>query len=140
MMPLCCFTLVEGIDISNRDDIIDSSDSPTNESSDDFEDAAGDHSDSSTLSPSSTNSTQPPLHPKLPRDLSAVQNLSEQLLIPEVQIAVSPMLQDLVDDMRTFNSQHPRPPPVHMTGRRSARIPPTPRPLNYAEYNRTGKK
>ena len=135
-----CFTLVEGIDILNRDDMIDSSDSPTNESSDDFEDAAGDHSDSSTLSPSSTNSTQPPLHPKLPRDLSAVQNLSEQLLIPEVQIAVSPMLQDLVDDMRTFNSQHPRPPPVHMTGRRSARIPPTPRPLNYAEYNRTGKK
>ena len=135
-----CFTLVEGIDISNRDDIIDSSDSPTNESSDDFDDAAGDNSDSSTLSQSSTNSTQPPLHPKLPRDLSAVQNLSEQLLIPEVQIAVSPMLQDLVDDMRTFNSQHPRPPPVHMTGRRSARIPPTPRPLNYAEYNRTGKK
>ena len=110
------------------EDIVIDSDSPTLESSsDDFEDA------------NSADSSPPPVPPRLPRNLSVVQNLEQQLQIPEVQEAISPALGEIIDDLRNFNSQHPRPPPQRMT-RRSARVPIKPRPLDYSVYNRTGKK
>ena len=68
-----------------------------------------------------------------------MQNLSDQLQIPEVQAAASPALAEIIENMRQFNSQHPQPPPQRMT-RRSARVPIKPRPLDYSVYNRTGKK
>ena len=116
----------------NQDYVIES-DSPTfdSSSSENFEDANTDET--------SDNDSQPPaLPPRLPTNLNQVQNLSDQLQIPEVQEAASPALADIIENMRDFNSQHPRPPP--WVPRRSARVPSKPRPLDYSVYDKTGRK
>ena len=115
----------------NQDYVIES-DSPTfDSSSENFEDANTDET-------SDNDSQPPPLPPRLPTNLNQVQNLSDQLQIPEVQEAASPALADIIENMRDFNSQHPRPPP--WVPRRSARVPSKPRPLDYSVYDKTGRK
>ena len=127
---------------ANDENIESSTDSPTNESSDDFEDATeNSHSDTSTLSP---DEEQPPaIPPRLPSNLSNAQNLAAHLEIPEVHAAA---IQGIIDNARQFNSEHPRPPPRHLHGhsvpepgqRKSTRN--VKKPTNYAVFNKTGKK
>ena len=122
----------------NASDNDSSSDSPTNDSSDSsFEDANENHSSSSTISAESPNhAVQPPLPARLPTNLNNVQNLSDQLDIPEVHAAA---IQGIIDNAREFNRHHPRPPPVpEAVLRKSTRN--VAKPSNYATFNRTGKK
>ena len=110
------------------DDNANTSNDATSSETSDFEDAA-EETEASARSTSPT----PPLLPRLPTNLDIVQDLSEQLALPEVQRAASDQsLQDIIEDIRTFNSEHP-------TERRRLRRNVS-RPANYAAYSKTGKK
>ena len=108
-----------------------STDSPTNDTTDseDYEDANEDTA-SSTLSKSDDSFE------------NQAQNLEQHLHIPEVQAAVN----DMIEDLRNFNKQHPVPLCVSMNHCAHARAPlrrstrNVERPESYATYNRTGKK
>ena len=106
----------------NDENIESSSDSPTNDSSDDFEDAnENSQSNTSTLSP--TEEQTPTIPPRLPSNLSNVQNLTEQLEIPEVHAAA---IQGIIDNARL------------QATRKSTRN--VSKPTNYAVFSKTGKK
>ena len=114
-----------------NNDSISSTDSPTNDTTDseDYEDA-NDDTASSTLSKSNDSFE------------NQAQNLEQHLHIPEVQDAVN----DMIEDLRQFNKQHPVPLCVSMNHCAHARAPlrrstrNVERPESYATYNRTGKK
>ena len=111
-----------------------SDDTPTNESSssenEEFEDANDAESESSSTV--TDNSEDPPPIPvKLPIDMNVRQNLAQELQHPEVQAAVD----DLVGDLREFNSRHPKAPPLASTiYKRSARN--NSKPQNYATMDK----
>ena len=110
------------------DDNANTSNDATSSETSDFEDAA-EETEASARSTSPT----PPLLPRLPTNLDIAQDLSEQLALPEIQIATDDhSLQDIIEDIRTFNSEHP-------TERRRLRRNVS-RPANYAAYSKTGKK
>ena len=116
------------------EDNIDSDDTPTNESSssehEEFEDANDAESESSSTV--TDNSEDPPPIPvRLPIDMNVRQNLAQELQHPEVQAAVD----DLVGDLREFNSRHPKAPPLASTiYKRSARN--NSKPQNYATMDK----
>merc|ERR1711884_923840 len=116
------------------EDNIDSDDTPTNESSssehEEFEDANDAESESSSTV--TDNSEDPPPIPvKLPINMNVRQNLAQELRHPEVQAAVD----DLVGDLRDFNSKHPKAPPLASTiYKRSARN--NSKPQNYATMDK----
>ena len=109
------------------DDDDNISNASTSSETSDFEDAGETEASARSTSPT------PPLLPRLPANLDTAQDLTEQLALPEVQTAASDQsLQDIIDDMRSFNSEHP-------TDRRRLRRNVS-KPANYATYSRTGKK
>ena len=116
------------------EDNIDSDDTPTNESSssehEEFEDANDAESESSSTV--TDNSEDPPPIPvRLPIDMNVRQNLAQELQHPEVQAAVD----DLVGDLREFNSRHPKAPPLASTiYKRSSRN--NSKPQNYATMDK----
>ena len=92
------YTTVRYVD--NPDDVVDSEDEFT--SADD----EGDHDTDSSQSMSVSGSIQSQTNPD-----DVIQNLAVQLQDPEVHDAISPALDEMIENMRNFNNQHPRPRP-----------------------------
>ena len=96
----------------NHEEDVDSDETPTttSNSSEEYEDANDAESESSSTI-SNESEDPPPIPVRLPMDMNVRQNLESELQHPEVEAAVG----ELVDNLKEFNSRHPKPPPQAST-------------------------